>query len=101
MCADYEMNKWLAIAVSVISVSAVGAFAIYTYGWKDDASEPDAPVAVEADATGHHEITDRPRDWPPNPAGATSFHRPWPYIPGRPCPSLAPRHRAYVNQCSS
>jgi uncharacterized delta-60 repeat protein len=38
------MTKWLAIAVSVVSVCAVVAFAIYTYSGNDDAPEAGAGV---------------------------------------------------------
>ena len=44
------LNKWLAITVSIISLCALGAFAIYTYSGNDDAPEAGAGVEKTAPA---------------------------------------------------
>ena len=64
MCLDRMVNKWLAITVSIFSLCALGAFAIYTYSWGDDAPELDAPAAIEADATQDavQTVPDDPQD---------------------------------------
>ena len=68
------MNKWLAIVVSVACLSAVGAFAIYTYGWKEDVAANRAVHAdtVSPDEDGAEPVPDptRPRAVPDDPEQA-------------------------------
>ena len=55
------MTKWLAIAVSVVSVCAVVAFTIYTYSGNDDA--PEAGAGVEKTAPAEPPESDAAQEW--------------------------------------
>jgi uncharacterized delta-60 repeat protein len=58
------MTKWLAIAVSVVSVCAVVAFTIYTYSGNDDA--PEAGAGVEK-TTPEEPLEEPPAELPAEP----------------------------------